>query len=290
MKLPQRSIILIFVLLGCACSGSPPPAHRIDFHFPLQPGSVRFAAIGDMGTGERPQYEVAARMVEYRGSFPFDFVIMLGDDIYGGKSPKDFQRKFEIPYQPLLGAGVKFYASLGNHDIPAEQFYKPFNMNGHRYYAFKKGNVQFFALDSNYMDPDQVKWLEDELKSSDTLWKIPFFHHPLYSSAAAHGSSLELRRLLEPIFVQNAVRVVFSGHDHVYERIKPQQGIYYFVEGSAGQLRANDLRNADFEASGFDQDRTFMLVEIAGDDLYFETVSRAGAIVDSGVINVHSQK
>jgi len=55
-------------------------------------------------------------------------------------------------------------------------------------------------------------------------------------------------------------------------------------------LRANDLRNADFEASGFDQDRTFMLVEIAGDDLYFETVSRAGAIVDSGVINVHSQK
>jgi predicted MPP superfamily phosphohydrolase len=88
------------------------------FKFPLKDNSVRFAAIGDMGTGQAPQYEVAQCMVTARHTFPFDFVIMLGDNIYGGSTPKDFEQKFEVPYKPLLDAGVKFYASLGNHDNP----------------------------------------------------------------------------------------------------------------------------------------------------------------------------
>src|SRR4051812_20466372 len=72
---------------------------------PLKPGSVRFAAIGDMGTGELPQYEIAARMKTARETFHFDFVIMLGDNIYGGHSQVDYQRKFELPYNALLDAG-----------------------------------------------------------------------------------------------------------------------------------------------------------------------------------------
>jgi len=210
---------------------------------------------------------------------------MLGDNLYGGSSPKDFERKFERPYKALLDASVKFYASLGNHDSPNERFYKLFNMNESNYYTFKKGNVRFFALDSNYMDPDQVKWLTNELKKSGTGWKIPFFHHPLYSSARAHGSSIELRNVLEPLFLENAVQVVFSGHDHVYERMKPQKGILYFVEGASGELRLGDLRTADFEAKGFDRDRTFMVVEIAGDQMYFDTISRTGDVVDSGTVS-----
>jgi calcineurin-like phosphoesterase len=79
---------------------------------------VRFAVIGDMGTGEKPQYEVAGKMVEYRQKFPFEFVIPEGDNIYDGNAPSDFESKFERPYKPLLDAGVKFYATLGNHDNP----------------------------------------------------------------------------------------------------------------------------------------------------------------------------
>jgi len=283
VKRTIQLIQFVAVLIFCAISAGLLAQATVDL--PLKRGSVRFAAIGDMGTGELPQYQVAARMAELRSRFPFDFVIMLGDNIYGRKSPTDFENKFAVPYRPLLNAGVKFYASLGNHDVPAEQFYKPFNMNGKRYYDFDRANVRFFALDSDYMDPEQLKWLENELKNSDATWKIPFFHHPLYSSGGTHGSSLDLRTVLEPLFVRYGVRVVFSGHDHVYERTKPQQGIYYFVEGSAGELRKGDLRKADFEAAGFDQDRTFMLVEIAGDDLYFQAISRTGAVVDSGTIS-----
>jgi hypothetical protein len=91
-------------------------ARAVEFKFPLKSDSVRFAIIGDMGTGEAPQYEVAQRMINARQTFPFDFAIMLGDNIYGGSSSKDFEKKFEVPYKLLLDAGVKFYASLGNHD------------------------------------------------------------------------------------------------------------------------------------------------------------------------------
>jgi hypothetical protein len=120
-----------------------------DVPLPLKSGSVRFVAIGDMGTGERPQYEVAQRMLEYHQKFPFNFVILLGDNIYGSKSPAELQKKFEIPYKPLLDAGVQFYAALGNHDDTNERFYKFFNMNGQQYYSYKKGNVHFFVIYSN---------------------------------------------------------------------------------------------------------------------------------------------
>lgn len=255
-----------------------------EIKLPGKAGSVRFAAIGDMGNGTAAQYEVAQRMLEFRQKFPFTFTIMLGDNIYGGKSPAELQRKFELPYKPLLDADVQFYASLGNHDDTNERFYKFFNMNGQRYYSFKKGNAHFFVLDSDYMDPQQLDWLEKELANSGADWKICYFHHPLYSSAAFHGSSTELRTVLEPVFVKHGVQVVFSGHDHVYERVKPQKGIYYFVEGASGELRYGNLKKTDLTAVGYDKDRSFLAVEISGDDLYFQAVSRTGATVDSGTI------
>src|SRR5687767_10558538 len=103
-----------------------------------QPGSLKFAVIGDNGTGDTPQYDVARRMVAARAAFPFDFVLMLGDNMYGRQEPQDFVQKFETPYQPLLTAGVRFFAALGNHDKPDNRYYAPFNMGGERYYTFAR--------------------------------------------------------------------------------------------------------------------------------------------------------
>jgi phosphodiesterase/alkaline phosphatase D-like protein len=258
------------------------PAQEISL--PLKPGSVRFAVIGDSGTGEPAQYQTAGRMAAARRQFPFEFVIMLGDNIYGGNSPADFKRKFEDPYHVLLEDGVKFYAALGNHDQTNERLYKPFNMDGKRFYSFKRGNAEFFALDSNYMDPQQLYWLNRQLDGSRSTWKICYFHHPLYSHGRAHGPDMDLRRVLEPLLRQHGVNVVFSGHEHSYERLQPQQGIYYFVLGNSGQLHFHDLKLSAETAKGFDTDRAFALVEIVQDQLYFQVVSRAGQTVDSGVI------
>ncbi len=249
-----------------------------------QSNSVRFAVIGDMGTGELAQYEVGRAMNLSRMAGHFDFVITLGDNIYGGHNAGDYQRKFELPYKGLLDAGVPFYASLGNHDNPMERFYKPFNMNGQLYYTYKKSNVQFFVLDTNYMRPEQLAWLTKELENSRADWKVCYFHHPLYSSGSFHGASTELRLLLEPLFLKYEVQIVFAGHEHVYERTKPQHGITYFTEGAAGELRKGNLKKTALTAVGYDQDRSFMVVEISGDELNFQAISRTGKTVDSGVI------
>jgi predicted phosphodiesterase len=264
-----------------------PAAHGgLDVRLPLLANSVRFAVIGDSGTGDREQYEVARQMEQYREAVKFDFVIMLGDNIYGSHSPNDFVKKFEQPYKPLLDAGVKFYASLGNHDDPnGESLYKPFNMGGKRYYAFRKDEVAFFALDSNYMDPKQLEWLDQNMKDSQGKWKICFFHHPLYNDGSHHGPDVDLRTQLLPLFERNGVNVVFSGHEHVYQRIKPENNIYYFVLGSSGKLMTHDFHESGERLKGFDTDRTFMIVEIAGDKLYFQVISRGGETVDSGELS-----
>jgi 3',5'-cyclic AMP phosphodiesterase CpdA len=251
---------------------------------PNRPDSLKFLAMGDNGTGDREQYDVGQQMAKLRATFPFDLVIMLGDNMYGGQSPADYVKKFEQPYAPLLAAGVTFQASIGNHDRPDQVSYKPYNMNGQRYYTYTRNNVRFFALDSNLMDKKQLEWLETSLKNASEDWKICYFHHPLYSNAARHGSAVDLRVLLEPIFVRNGVNVVFSGHDHVYERIKPQKGIYYFVSGAAGQLRKGNMEPSEQTAASFDRDQSFMAVEVAGAEMFFQSISRTGQIVDSGVI------
>src|SRR5215216_1620099 len=139
---------------------------------PLKSGSVRFLVLGDAGTGDREQYEVANQMLRFGKRFPFTFAIMLGDNIYGSERPQDFEKKFTRPYQALLESDVEFNAALGNHDDPNQRYFKPFNLGGNRYRTFKKGNARFFVIDSNYLDPEQVKWLEKELSDSESEWKI----------------------------------------------------------------------------------------------------------------------
>jgi predicted phosphodiesterase len=250
---------------------------------PRDTDSVRFAIIGDSGTGDRRQYEVGAQMTKALQIFPFEFVIMLGDNIYGSERPQDFVKKFEKPYEGILTQKIPFYASLGNHDDPTQRYYKPFNMNGERFYTFKKGDARFFALDSNYMDQTQLKWLEEQLSRANDRWKVAFFHHPLYSSGARHGSEVDLRTRLEPLFVKYGMDVVFAGHEHFYERIVPQKGIYYFTQGGSAKLREGNIRtNSALTDKGFDVDNVFMVAELDKDSMQFQVVSRAGKRVDSG--------
>ncbi len=281
----MRRALAIALLLAAAT-----PANTVrtqELQLPTKPGSVKFAVIGDTGTGDSRQIAVAQALTAVREKFPFEFVLMLGDNLYGGDSPGDYERKFERPYKALLDAGAKFYAALGNHDNPNERFYKPFNMGGERYYTFKPGktSVRFFALDSNYVDEKQLDWIDKELAASGSDWKICFFHHPLYSSGDTHGSADLQRERLEPIFLKHGVNVVLAGHEHFYERIKPQKGIAYFIVGNSAKLRRGDLLKSDLTAKGWDQGYAYMLMEIVGDDLFFQTLTETGRTIDTGSIH-----
>ncbi len=297
----RRSAIFLVLAAGALAGPhladpSPQAQKPTALKLPLKDGSIRFAVIGDTGRANSGQIEVGAQMAAVQREFPFNLVIMLGDNIYGTDSPADMDAKFASPYKALLDRGVEFRAAIGNHDNPNQRFYKLFNMGGERYYTFHppknadgKGEVavRFYALDTNYLEKVQTDWLEKELASSVSPWKIAFFHHPLYSSGKTHGSALETRAILEPLFIKYGMSAAFSGHDHFYERILPQKGgIGYWVSGAGGSLRKGDVRvGSALTAKAFDTDYSFMIIEIAGDDMYFQAISRRGETIDSGVFH-----
>jgi hypothetical protein len=259
-------------------------AARPALSVPNLPDTFKFAVLGDNGSGDKGQYDLADQMAAVHQTFNYGLVIMLGDNFYGSQTPAELTRKFDRPYKPLLDHGVKFFAAIGNHDEPFTINYPPLNMGGQRYYTFVRDQVRFFVLDTNIMDADQLRWFEAALQQSPEPWKIAYFHHPLYGNAGRHGAAADMRVLLEPLLLRYGVNVVFSGHDHVYERLNPQKGIYYFIAGSGGKLRKGDLVPSPTTAAGFDQDQAFVIVEVAPNELYFQTIARTGATVDFGTI------
>ena len=291
------ALLAVITVAGCGVSTSQPAGPAVAVgqpsptakptELPNADDSLKFVVLGDWGTGERSQFDLVQQMVSLHERFKYELVITVGDNIYGAERPQDMAVKFERPFKPLLDAGVKFRAALGNHDERDQRKYELFGMDDQIYYTHKapRGSVRFYALESTYMVPAQLEWLERELKGNTDEWKIVHMHHALYSSARNHGNILSLRRALEPLFVRYNVSVVFQGHDHTYERTKPQQGVVYFVAGSGGKLRRGDLdRRTPFFENGYDQDLVFMAAEISGDNMVFQAISRTGQIVDSGIV------
>jgi len=277
----MRHLALIAVLLVSLPSATAGQELRL----PNKAGSVKFAVIGDSGEPGTGQKAVAGQLAAWRGRFPYEFILMNGDNLYGPERPTDYETKFSRPYKALIDGGVKFYAALGNHDDAAQTNYKLFNMNGKKYYSFKpKDGVRFFAIDSNYVDDKQLEWLNSELAASGSDWKIAFFHHPLYSSGATHGSADLQRELLEPTLLKYGVNVVFTGHEHFYERLKPQKGVAYFIIGSSSKIRKGDLQKSALTAYGNDSEYAFMLAEIVGDEMYYQAINDKGVTLDAGSI------
>jgi hypothetical protein len=261
---------------------------------PKKLGSLRFAVIGDVGRGDARQFDTATEMVRWRQHFDFSFVLMLGDNMYGPGTPEDYAQRFERPYKALLDAGVVFYAANGNHDPVSILNYPLYNMNGNRYYWFSKTEgplgpiaqrtVRFFAIDTVNLDATQMAWLRRYMGESNDGWEICFYHHPTYTSGRYRLASVRLRRVLEPVFTQFGADIALAGHEHFYERIVPQRGVQYFTSGGGGALRIGDIRPSNLTAKGFDTDTHFMLMEISGDELWFQAISRTGQTVDSGRI------
>jgi len=203
---------------------------------------LRFVSLADTGTGAEGQYAVAEAMARYRRQKPFSLAILAGDNIYNDGEIEKIGAVFEQPYQPLLQQGVRFQACLGNHDIRTANGnpqikYPGFNMGG-RYYTFRRGPVQFFALDTNFNAPwkTQLAWLEQELKRSDVPWKIVFGHHPIYSSGH-YGVSRDLLQNVAPLFQKYQVQLYLNGHDHDYERTRPINGTTYLTCGAGAGTR-----------------------------------------------------
>ena len=252
---------------------------------------LSFAAVGDVGTGNRGQDAVAQAMRRYFDANPFSLVLLAGDNIYENGDIKNVGGAFERPYRFFRRKNLPFYAVLGNHDIRTnngwdEVRYRGFNMQG-RYYSFTKGTVQFLALDTNKNASwsEQLVWLEENLARSQAPWKVVFGHHPVYSSGM-HGNTPQLAEKLTPLFSRYGVQLYINGHDHNYERTKPIEGTTYLTCGAGAKLRP--VGSSDWTADSVSR-LSFAAIAVFSDRLEIRGIGTDGRVFDCGIIQSISQ-
>jgi 3',5'-cyclic AMP phosphodiesterase CpdA len=256
--------------------------------WPEGPDVVRFAVVGDHGSGGRNAMRVASRMVETHRRQPFGLIVHAGDLVYYGDLDSRYDEVVRRPFGPLLDAGVELRPVLGNHDFDYAATLRALERHGlpGRYYSFRSGPVEFFMLDSTPPalggagGAAQKLWLEERLASSTATWRVAVLHHPLYSSGR-HGSDLVLREAVEELFVRHGVDLVISGHDHHYERSLPQQGVTYIVTGGGAKL--SRAGRSTFTAVS-ESKLHFLLVDADVNRLRVQAIDSGGTVFDEAVL------
>lgn len=255
------------------------------------PTRVRFAAVGDNGSGGRQAMAVASQMARAYEVAPYELVALLGDICYYGNFVDRYDQVFRRPMGPLIDAGVAFELAIGNHDEGlrhsdegAEEIDAELRLLGTpgRYYVTTHGPVDLFYVDSSRPGafgpdaPTQWEWLDDALTDADGQWRIVCLHHPLYSSGR-HGSTLEARERLEPILRRHHVDLVLAGHDHHYERTHPIDGITYVVSG--GGCKTTRVGHSPFTAVAASV-LQFLIIDVDDDRLSGRCTGVDGTIID----------
>lgn len=256
------------------------------------PQILRFAVIGDYGSGNQDEADVAALVKTWDP----DLIITTGDNNYpdGARSTIDanigqYYHEFIAPYQGSYGAGGqenRFFPSLGNHDWNTDQaqpYLDYFTLPGNeRYYDFVRGPVHFFAIDSDSREPDgvgrssdQALWLQSRLAGSTSPWKIVYFHHTVYSSGLHGGTDW-----MQWPFAEWGADFVLSGHDHTYERIS-REGITYFVNGLGGMSRYTFFVAVEGSQVRYNRDYGAMLVEAGESTINFQFINRLNEVIDT---------
>ena len=253
---------------------------------------LTFAAVGDTGTGGRQAVAVARRVANGYQQNPFGLIAHLGDICYYGQIEDRFDDVFLRPYGPLLDAGVDVELAIGNHDgdvqfsderLEAIEVELRLMGTPARYYRSAHGPVDFFYLDSSTpglfgpAGSEQLQWLEDELSSSRSQWKVVCLHHPPYSSGR-HGSTPGADEVLVPVLERHSVDLVLAGHDHHYERTVPLNGITYVVSGGGSKLTPVRPSRITAAAASVLQ---YLHVDVVGDRLVGRSVRPDGRVVDS---------
>jgi 3',5'-cyclic AMP phosphodiesterase CpdA len=255
----------------------------------LQTGAplLRIAALGDVGAGDKNQRAVGDAMVRYHQRARLARVLLLGDNIYNQGEIEKVGEAFEKPYAELLKQNVPFSACLGNHDIRSangegQLNYSRYGIKG-RYYSFDENGVAFFALDTNTNAdwPQQLSWLDKELKASKATWKVVFGHHPIYS-AGFYGNSPDFIKTLTPLFKRHRVNLYLNGHEHNYERTKPIDGTTYIVTGIGGATLRKVGRNSNTAYS--DSRFGFTALAFYGDRVEIQAIDTQNRVFDQGII------
>lgn len=298
----------------------------VEIHtFPV-PGtreSFRFLVLGDTGTLSSGQLAVANHFNQEEAAL----IIHMGDVAYPDGTEEELSQKHFAVYGPILKR-VPFYPSPGDHDTRVnfgQPYIDAFTPPGGRasgspmYYSFTHDNVRFISLDTQdreehvarygYLgDPssEQYQWLLTELSAANADpaidWIIVYFHHGPYSASTGfggHGSDLAVRRYLSPLMDGYGVPLVFSGHDHDYQRSRPiranqsaedGEGTVYIVSGGGGGRRTFRGTGADWFTAYSEQVYEYVRVEVEHYDLRIEAVNLDGNVFDTYEMSIPEER
>lgn len=258
---------------------------------------LRFVLVGDTGQKRNEQAPVVRGILKLHEKRPLDAVILLGDNLYGDEPFEYAMRdRFILPFTPLLKQDIPFYAVLGNHDVnskerrEAELNAPQFNMRGRNYYTqeFGEGLITFFMIDSESLeeDPEQLAWLKLELGRCNSQWKVLALHRPIEASELSHGPKETLRKLLTPVITgSKGVDLVFSGHNHFFERRKPVQGVTHITLGAGGEAdRRKRFPEDEGREAGYLNGPSFGWIEVRPSRIDFHAVDERGRALDHCVL------
>jgi hypothetical protein len=176
-------------------------------------------------------------------AYPVRFVLQSGDAVHDGREVK----QWNVSFVPLINrltteGGVPYFLVPGNHEetktepgmrnyldavsalIPPEG--SPRRLKGYATYSLAYGNTFVIALDANIADDQkQYEWVKSQLEGIDRtryINVIVFCHQAPFSSGPHGGATVEpptvaLRNRYMPLFNASHVRIVFSGHEHLFE-------------------------------------------------------------------------
>jgi hypothetical protein len=231
---------------------------------PAQDSSLTFMVLGDTRTGHAAHQSVVDKMLELG---PPPFYLHTGDFVDYGSDMSQWETFLDIEHDLMQVSTL--YPAIGNHEMNHRNYFDALHPPG-PWYSFDQGDAHFVSLQvdgyGRYTPGQpQYEWLASDLANTSKPWKFVFFHIPPYSSGG-HGSDLNVRQALAPLFEQYGVTIVFNGHDHDYER-SVANGVTYIVTGGGGAPlypEAHDNPASVYFASV----HHFVQITLSGDTLY----------------------
>jgi hypothetical protein len=252
----------------------------VELGAPAQPVLQRFALIGDWGEGTAAQSRIAEIMCAVRQSQPFTYILTVGDNFYSpdGKATDD---NYYAPERCLYSyPGNQWRAAWGNHDTDGDSTGSVLGApEGPRYYTWTAGDIAFFVYDGNLADGRQKQWLRNEVCGSNAKVKIIYGHQPAYSPGP-HGSEAAVQAMVAPVARDCGAQLVLAGHDHLYSRSKPVDGVTYVVSGGGGGV----LYDCETSPSWLQlclSKAHFLLLEETATAIKVQAIGLDGAAIDS---------
>ncbi len=236
---------LTIVLLGLLVAHATAPQSQA-------PADPVLVGAGDIAECGEPGAEQTAQLLDTIAGTVFT----AGDNAYPDGSSADFAQC----YDPTWGRHkARTRPAVGNHEYHTPGAPAYFDYFGAAagdpakgYYSYDLGGWHIIVLNSSCDDIDgcaagspQEQWLRADLAAHPATCTLAYWHHPRYSSGAAHRPALRDNPAVQPFWqalYEAGAEVVVTGHNHVYERLAPldasgkadPNGIRQFVVGTGG--------------------------------------------------------